>query len=277
MAKEEERVRAQKEYNRLKRLNPYDDEIVTCGILIQYLSNDSGHKEKPRPVVQHFNAAAFAKPGMQQFKRSAAEEDAWLMGSKKKKAPKQKTEQPKQLQQQPIKSETTQEHDAEQQPTVKPKTDRLLPAMPVARLQAFDKISIAPPLRQSDVAACLEELKKKKAHYESFAKTIKQVIAEEVQEEELRRRAYTNAYISTEHVNDDQLDSVHNSVENCEGNNGANEDFGNTACAVSDIAAFEGQHQGCTDHDIAHKTSVDAEIVSSLDCDVKNDSEATDV
>lgn len=172
-AKYEERARAQKEFSRLKKLNPHVEEIATCDILIAYLSADSKEHEKKR-VVAEFDANAFAKKGMKELKKGQAEEDAWLMGKKKDKS-KPKPAAPAAA--------------AAAAPIPKPKADRKMPALTVSKMQGFDKVGIQPPLRSSDVPACLDQLKAKKAHFESFRRTPEQLDREEEEEERRAKEA----------------------------------------------------------------------------------------
>lgn len=185
LAKEEEKMKAQKEIERLRRLNPHEEEIVTCDILIHFLTNSTSAREKQR-TVQQFNANAFAKEGMQQFKRSPGDEDAWLFADrgKSKKGGKKPPLLPKEAQpaSEPQAEETSTSCSTVPKPKA-PKNDKLLPAMPVAKLQAFDKLRIRPPIRQSEVSACVEELRKKKVYFESFKRTMEQVIEDERKEQ----------------------------------------------------------------------------------------------
>eukprot|EP01004_Peranema_trichophorum_P002754 NODE_1788_length_1809_cov_103.762159_g1491_i1.p1 GENE.NODE_1788_length_1809_cov_103.762159_g1491_i1~~NODE_1788_length_1809_cov_103.762159_g1491_i1.p1 ORF type:complete len:306 (-),score=113.91 NODE_1788_length_1809_cov_103.762159_g1491_i1:155-1072(-) len=180
--KEEENARLAKEAARIKRLNPYEDEITTCDGLIAFLTSDKP-SDKPKPVVQNFDANLFAKQGMQAFKRD--DQDEWLFADRTKKKPaKPKPEEP-------IKTEEV--------PKPKPKAEKKAPPISAARWNAFDKVGVKPPLKGSDVHNCIEELKKKKTYFESFKKTLAQVEAEEAEEakreEELtkKRRAEAEA------------------------------------------------------------------------------------
>eukprot|EP00906_Rhabdomonas_costata_P031730 RCo044780 len=258
--REAERMHAQREAARLRKLNPYEDEISACVGLIQYLTAElnpaaAAHKEKPKATpkeLEHFDAAAHAKPGMTVFKRSEQEEDEWLMKSKKPKPaadkkPKQAPAKPKVAAAAsaasasgstskgapgakaaagspasskpaakaapstssaptaaPATAPAPAPADAQEvaakpsavekpQPAGRQKADRMLTAMPIIRLHAFDKIGVAIPLRRSEISSCLEELNKRKAYFESFRKTMEQVIAEEEQEELRKREALVRA------------------------------------------------------------------------------------
>ena len=52
--KDEERAKAQREFAQLKRLNPHEDEIASCEVLIAYLSSDKEQHEKKRCVQLEF-------------------------------------------------------------------------------------------------------------------------------------------------------------------------------------------------------------------------------
>ena len=103
-------------------------------------------------AVAEFDANAFAKQGMQALKRDQNEDDLWLMGKRKDKKPKPKP------------APAPANPDA----PPKPKADRKMPALSVAKLQAFDKVGVKPPLRSSEVPATLEALKAKKVCHGCF-------------------------------------------------------------------------------------------------------------
>ena len=48
--RDEERARQQRELSRLKKLNPHEDEIASCDVLIAYLDQDTKTQEKKRCV-----------------------------------------------------------------------------------------------------------------------------------------------------------------------------------------------------------------------------------
>eukprot|EP00994_Dinema_validum_P004900 NODE_297_length_1951_cov_106.018402_g208_i0.p1 GENE.NODE_297_length_1951_cov_106.018402_g208_i0~~NODE_297_length_1951_cov_106.018402_g208_i0.p1 ORF type:complete len:546 (+),score=202.08 NODE_297_length_1951_cov_106.018402_g208_i0:64-1638(+) len=162
--KDEARMMEAKELSRIKKLNPHEEEIASCDMLIHYLTNDQHHREKQRQAAQFDptkNELTAVQKGLVPFKRNEAEEDAWLFGKKKKPAPKPKP-----------KAEQT-------------KVNRKLPPFPVAKLQAFDMLGVNSPQYTADVAAIVEELRSRKVFFESFKKTLAQVEAEEAEEERI--------------------------------------------------------------------------------------------
>lgn len=181
--KQEEEQKIVKEQARLKKLNPYFDEIATCDGLIAFLTSDL-KPEKPKTFTTKFNTTttttnfdpnAFAKQGMKALKKTEEENDAWLYGEKKKKPKPKRTAPPLDLIPPPPPSGSSSLPKA----LPKQKPERKAPTLSATRWHAFDKIGVNPPLKGKEITKCIEELKKKKVYFESFKRTMEQLEAEE--------------------------------------------------------------------------------------------------
>jgi uncharacterized protein YdcH (DUF465 family)/uncharacterized coiled-coil DUF342 family protein len=168
--REKLRARVHWEAARVKRLNPHEQEIAVCDSLIAFLLADAKEQEKKRSVAE-FDPKAYAKKGMQVLKKDAAEEDLWLMGKKKAKPP----------------AEAKAAAASPPPLPPKPKADRKLPALTLPRLQGFNTLGVTPPIRSSDIPACLELLKAKKAHFESLKRTPAELDREDAEAVERRK------------------------------------------------------------------------------------------
>lgn len=91
-AKDLERTRKAEEFAKFKKMNPHEDEITQCDILIQYLTQPAPKiiaAPKPKSTTS-FDAAKFAQPGMVAFKKKPESEEKLSFGAKKAPAPKPK-------------------------------------------------------------------------------------------------------------------------------------------------------------------------------------------
>jgi hypothetical protein len=157
-AKEEERRAKQKAQRALRRLNPYENEIDCCNNLIRYLNEKVHAKERDRErEVQRKKVASFDPHNAAPAGAKVQEhEDEWLFGDRTKDRQRQKgkaqTERPT--------------HDDAQKQKVEKKGDKYLQHT-VDRFRAFELVKVEIPMTYAHINAAVEELKKKKAEYES--------------------------------------------------------------------------------------------------------------
>lgn len=157
----------------IRRMNPYEAEINAAETLIGYLMGKVALTAKPEAKVERKVADFDATQGGK-FKVMKKEEDSFTVSKKKKNdaakfvtkaAPAKPAEpkEPKVVARKPLK------HSSE-------------------KYAAFEKLGVTMPQFTDEVKPVIEELKKKKAEWESHKKTEKEAMAEEQAEQIARRK-----------------------------------------------------------------------------------------